>query len=129
MYPTVDLTADTPSMKAFATGHLLTAAAMQWFADTYLNSAAERTDPRASPALARDLSRLAPAIVVTAECDVLRDEGKAYADKLAAAGVKTTYRCVPGVTHGFIRMGGKLGAANREMAALAAQMKALFAAR
>ncbi|MGE0748213.1 MAG: alpha/beta hydrolase [Rhodospirillales bacterium] len=127
-YPTVDLTADTPSRKQFATGHLLTAAAMNWFAETYLNSAAERTDPRASPSLARDLSRLPPAIVVTAECDILRDEGKAYADKLAAAGVKTTYRCVPGVTHGFVRMGGRLGAANREMATLAAELKARFAA-
>jgi len=129
LYPTLDLTADTDSMRAFATGFLLTRAAMDWFAREYLADPAQKTDPRASPGRAIDLSRLAPALVVAAECDVLRDEARAYAERLRSAGGRADYRAIPGVTHGFIRMGGTLAVANRVLADLGEAMRALYAGR
>ncbi|WP_077038424.1 alpha/beta hydrolase, partial [Pelomonas sp. KK5] len=68
----------------------------------YLRSEAEIRDPDASPALATDLSGLPTALVLTVEIDPLRDEGEAYALKLAAAGVETTLLRVPGLVHGFM---------------------------
>lgn len=85
IYPATHFRRNTASHTEFAEGYLLTAAAQDWFRDHYLNDAADRDDWRASPLLAEDHSGLPPALVITAECDPLRDEGKAYADKLAAA--------------------------------------------
>lgn len=90
----------TPSYIEFADGHFLTSDAMRWFIDLYLGPAACAVD--AFPLAAKDLAGLPPALVMTAECDPLRDEGQAYAERLRAAGVATEYRCVEGMVHGFI---------------------------
>jgi acetyl esterase/lipase len=73
-----------------------------WFQSLYLGSPDQIDDPRASPAAARDLARLPPALVVTAGFDPLRDEGKAYADRLAAAGVAVEYKCFDSTIHAFM---------------------------
>src|SRR5205823_10762601 len=81
VYPVADYTLSTASYQKFAEGYgLLTRAAMVWFQQHYLRGPEDAQDWRASPLKAASLADVAPAVVVTAECDVLHDEGKAYAD-------------------------------------------------
>lgn len=114
VYPAVDLLGDYPSRTENAQGYFLTVPDMEWFAAHYLGvegtaaAAAEdpklaalAVDPRLSPLLAKNLEGLAPAVVVTAEFDPLRDEGDRYAEALAAAGVEVEHRQFPGLIHGF----------------------------
>ncbi len=75
---------------------------LHWYVDAYLGDADVAFDPCVSPTLAEDLSKVAPAFVLTAGCDILRDEGDAYADKLRAAGVAVEHRRVDGVVHAFM---------------------------
>jgi acetyl esterase len=77
---------------------------MIWFWDHYAPDAARRAEPDASPLRAASLSGLPPAVVMTAEHDVLRDEGEAYADRLAAAGVAVDFRRHGGQMHGFFTL-------------------------
>ncbi|NNE85522.1 MAG: alpha/beta hydrolase, partial [Alphaproteobacteria bacterium] len=87
VYPLADYACDSASYKNYATGFgPLTEAGMLWFQDHYLRGPEDMADWRASPVKAADLSGLPPALVITAECDVLHDEGVAFADALAAAG-------------------------------------------
>jgi acetyl esterase len=101
IYPVTDLSTKHPSYALFSTGFFLTAAEMDWYRGHYLPSEDAARDPRASPLLAPDLTRLPPAIVLTAGFDVLRDEGEAYAERLRAAGVPVDVRRLPGLIHGF----------------------------
>jgi acetyl esterase len=128
IYPTTTFQHDTPSTAELADGHWLTFSIMKFFRDQYLNGPRDRTDWRASPLLAPDLSRLPPAYVVTAGYDPIRDEGKAYADKLKAAGVPTTYRCYDGMIHGFITMGKVLDVANAAVDDSTAALRKAFSA-
>jgi acetyl esterase len=108
-YPVMDLSSfNTESYLAFAENHLLTRAAMQWFAGHYLGSAEDARNPEASPLLAKDLGGLPPALVITAEFDPLRDEGEAYAERLAKHGTAVTATRYPGMVHGFAAMLGVL---------------------
>ena len=101
-----------PSRIDNAEGYFLTLADMEWFAGHYLGvpttATPRRSSSRATPASRRccvdDLAGLAPAVVVTAEFDPLRDEGNAYADALAAAGADVAHRQFPGLIHGFYGM-------------------------
>jgi acetyl esterase len=102
IYPVIDAGVNTPSYREFADGHGLSAASMRRFWDLYLDGAAG-SDPDASPLRADDLAGVAPALVLTAEEDVLRDEGEAYAEKLRAAGVPVEQARWPGTIHGFFR--------------------------
>lgn len=102
--PVLDHDFDTPSYRANGAGFGLTLKGMRWFWDLYAPDPKMRDDPYASPLRAKDLSGLPPAHVVTAECDPLRDEGKAYATRLQKAGVTTTYVEYPGMVHGFTGM-------------------------
>ena len=77
---------------------------MVWFQLHYLRNLADAEDWRASPIKAPSLENVAPAIIVTAECDVLHDEGKGYADALRRAGVAVEYREYPGMIHAFFGM-------------------------
>ena len=103
-YPVADIgRMDTFSYDSYREGYLLTKADMEWFADLYCPPA-RRGDYRVSPLLAADFTGLAPALVVTAEFDVLRDEGEAYAARLAEAGVPVERLRARGVTHAFVSM-------------------------
>jgi acetyl esterase len=102
--PVTDHDFDTASYRANGTGFGLTRSGMRWFWDHYAPDPSLRDEAYASPLRAKDLSGLPPAHVVTAECDPLRDEGKAYATRLRQAGVATTYVEYPGMVHGFTAM-------------------------
>src|SRR5437763_5071107 len=90
-----------PSRAENAEGYFLSRAVMQWFCGHYLADAADGTDWRVSPLRAENLAGVAPAVVTTAWFDPLRDEGKAYADALSAAGVATKYHHGAGLIHGY----------------------------
>jgi acetyl esterase len=103
-YPVTDAGFETGSYRRFAEGYFLRRDAMRWFWDQYAPDVARRAEITASPLRAglEQLSGLPPALVVTAEADVLRDEGEAYAAKLRAAGVPVTaIRCL-GIIHDFV---------------------------
>jgi acetyl esterase len=102
VYPVADASTDSASYREFAVGYGLTLAGMARFFELYLGDA-DRSLPDVSPLAADDLTGLAPAYVLTAEADVLRDGGEAYADALERAGVSVTRRRVEGVVHGFWR--------------------------
>jgi acetyl esterase len=102
IYPVTDLVEVAQSRITFAEGFLLTKESMDWYEKQLLGPDGNRRDPRASPLLAEDLSAVAPALVVTAGFDPLRDEGEAYAARLRAAGVRTLLRRHDGYVHGFI---------------------------
>ncbi|GAA4501547.1 alpha/beta hydrolase [Actinoallomurus oryzae] len=103
MCPNTDSGLDSPSFTEFGEGYGLSAAAMAWFFGHYLG-AADRSDPRVAPLRAPDLPGLPPATVLTAEYDILRDEGEEYARALAAAGVPVELRRFDGMIHNFITM-------------------------
>jgi acetyl esterase len=107
IYPVTDCSFDTGSYLAFARGYWLTRDDMRWMWESYLGDGLDAAnDPRASVLRAPDLSGLPPAVVVTAGCDVLRDEGVAYAERLRAAGVPVRLLPYAGQVHGFWSCGG-----------------------
>jgi len=112
VYPVTDQAADTDSLRRFAQGYSLTRELLQWYQRNYLRDERDRSDWRASPLRAKDHSRLPPAYVITAGFDPLLDEGKAYAERLAQAGVDVTYECFEGQIHGFLPMAGAIAAAH-----------------
>lgn len=97
---------NTASHKEFATGYFLTHEQMLWYRDRYVPETAELSNPYVSPLLAPDLSGLAPAFVAVGGFDPLRDEGEAYAQRLADAGVPTTVRRHEGLVHPFVNSTG-----------------------
>jgi acetyl esterase len=104
IYPVTDHRCDTPSYTENGEGYFLTANMMRWFWHHYLESEKDGEHPLASPIRAEDLSGLPSATVLTAQYDPLRDEGRAYAERLEKAGVSTRYTNYPGVFHGFFGM-------------------------
>jgi acetyl esterase len=105
VYPVGDYTLSGASYNKYAQGYgVLTRDAMAWFARHYLRSPADAEDWRASPIKAASHEGVAPAVVVVAECDVLHDDGEAYAEALRRAGVPVEYREYPGMIHGFLGM-------------------------
>jgi len=116
IYPVTDLRLSKDSIERYAVGYGLTTAAMRYFRDAYLRDSSDQDDFRASPLLASDLSKLPPALVLTAGFDPLRDEGRAYADALSAAGNQVQYVCFERQIHGFIIMGGIIDEANTAVA-------------
>jgi acetyl esterase len=104
VYPNTDLTFAQPSVKQKATGWGLDSDDAIWFAEQWVSDPELRTNPRVSPLLEPNLAGLAPAIVVTAEHDPLRDEGNAYAAALSAAGVPVVHRVEVGEVHGFLAL-------------------------
>lgn len=111
IYPvTDDIAAGYPSYTEFAEGFGLTADDMAWFWEHYVPDPKVRTHPHASPLRAESLADLPPALVLTAGCDVLRDEGEAYAGRLAASGVTLDFRRYEGLHHGCAGDYGRLHA-------------------
>lgn len=100
VYPVTDTAMDTPSWREFGTGYGLDARTLARFMGLY-QAGADPADPRLAPLRAPDVTGAAPATVITAECDILRDEGEAYARRLAGAGVPVELRRYDGVVHSF----------------------------
>ena len=125
VYPVTDADFDTATYREFADGYFLTAAGMRWFWDQYLPEG-DRLQPDASPLRAADVAGVAPALVITAENDVLRDEGEAYARRLEEAGVPVTLSSYEGMIHGFFRMPGVIERANDALAEAAEALAAAF---
>jgi acetyl esterase len=128
VYPVTDGEMARPSMVENADGYFLTSATMAWFWDHY-TGAGDRTDPRASPLHATDdaLAGQAPALVITAEYDPLRDEGEAYAARLEAAGVPVTATRYDGMIHGFVSMGDMVPEGKAAMDEAAQALRAALA--
>jgi len=126
IYPATDQHRTTPSHTSNGQGYLLTTDTMNYFTGHYIPDASQYDDWRASPLLHPDLSRLPPALVLTAGYDPLRDEGAAYAERLTAAGNRATYVCFEREIHGFILMGKVLDEANTAVALCAAELKRAF---
>ncbi|MCC8432554.1 alpha/beta hydrolase [Reyranella aquatilis] len=104
IYPATDSSKESASRQACAEGYFLTKGLMDWFWKAYVPAGTDLADLRLSPLLAKDFTGLPPAFVLTAGYDPLRDEGRAYADRLIDAGVKTTYVNYPGTIHGFFSL-------------------------
>jgi acetyl esterase len=126
VYPALDAAGDTGSWREYAEGFYLTAAGMRWYWDHYLGGA-DGAAPDASPLGAAFLGGLPPALVVTADHDVLRDEGEAYTARLREAGVAADVRRVEGVVHGFLRWRAVTGAADAALQEAAAALRSALA--
>ena len=104
IYPAVDMVENWGSLDEFADDYVLTKAVMRWFEVTYAPTATQRHDVRASPLRADSLAGQPAAIVMTCGLDPLRDQGRAYAAKLAQAGVSVTFRELAGIVHGAFNL-------------------------
>ncbi|MCD6640550.1 MAG: alpha/beta hydrolase [Nocardioides sp.] len=111
-FPVTDLSAKSASYREFAEGYFLTEKQMEWYTRHYLGDT-DPADPRASPLLAEDVSGLPPAYVAVAGFDPLRDEGEAYARRMAEAGVQVALRRHDGLIHAFVNSTG-VGRTGRE---------------
>ncbi|MDQ7804515.1 alpha/beta hydrolase [Amycolatopsis sp. A133] len=111
----------------FATGYGMTAGAMRFFFAQYVPDREALDDPYLLPSRARDLSGLPPALVLTAEYDVLRDEGEAFARRLSDAGVAVDLHRYAGQIHGFYGLYTDLPASARSHAEVAAYLRGIFA--
>lgn len=123
IYPATDMRRGAPSHTTNGQGYLLTRDTIDYFCAHYMGEA-DQGDWRASPLLREDLSRLPPALVLTAGYDPLRDEGLAYADRLTEAGNRCTQICFERQIHGFITMGRVIDEANDAVAICAMQLRA-----
>jgi acetyl esterase len=122
--PVTDITADNQSRREFVEGYFLEGPLMSWAGAHYLPSGADLNDPRLSPLRAPDLSGLPPAVIHTAGYDLLRDEGKAYADALERAGVKVRHVCHEHMIHHFYAMAGAIPYARTALKAMGDDIKA-----
>jgi len=128
VYPVADYRLAGGSYQKYAQGYgLLTRESMVWFRNHYLRSPQEAEDWRASPIKAASFSGVAPAIVITAECDVLHDDGEGYAAALRAAGVPVEYKEYAGMIHGFFGMMPAVDDAMNAQRAVWAAFKRAFA--
>jgi acetyl esterase len=127
IYPATDVSSNnTDSYKNYAAGYFLTKGDGEWFCAHYLNCEEDRLHHRASPLLAPDLSGLPPAFVITAEFDVLRDEGESYAKRLKGAGVSVKHKRYKGMIHGFMSMDGLLDQARDGIEEASAALREAF---
>ena len=128
IYPATDQHRSAPSHTTNGEGYLLTRDTMDYFSGHYISDPAQYPDWRASPLLHPDLSKLPPALVLTAGYDPLRDEGAAYAEALTAAGNRASYVCFERQIHGFITMGKLIDEANTAVTMCAAALRRALAA-
>lgn len=123
IYPATDLGTHHASLDAFAEGYLLTKRGMDWFSECY---AADVTHPRCSPMANDSLAGLPPAVIVTASLDPIRDQGRAYAAALIAAGVPVVFREASGNIHGFLTLRRAIPSAQGDVAGMLAAFKDLL---
>lgn len=121
VYPATDSDPETPSYQAYGEGLPLTRQDMRWFLAHYA-PASLHADPRISPLRRAGLEGSPPAVVITAEYDVLRDEGERYAERLRLAGTPVILRRVDGLPHGFLRLHNLVDAADAALSAIAADI-------
>jgi acetyl esterase len=131
VYPVVDCDLDTASYRENGNGYLLDREQMRWFLDCYGRSGTPLDDPGISPLRAPDLHDgtlrgLAPALVITAEYDPLRDEGAAYAVALRAAGVEVAHTNYGGMIHAFFGLGALFDDGRAALAEAGAALRAAF---
>lgn len=131
VYPVVDCDLDTASYRENGKGYLLDSEQMRWFFDCYTRSGSALDDPTVSPlqtalVSSADLRRAAPALVITAEYDPLRDEGEAYAEALRAAGVEVAQTRYDGMIHAFFGLGAAFDAGNDAVVEAGAALRAAF---
>ncbi len=124
--PATDIANESASYKLFESGFGLTAEAMRWFIAHYVPDAALRSDPRASPLLFPNLSGLPAACIVVAGFDPLRDEGRAYAERLRQAGVSVELVFEPSAIHGFVGLAGLLDVGDRALMRASAALRRAF---
>lgn len=101
IYPVTSLSYDTKSYQEFAEGPILSRDLMMWFGNHYIRKESDKKNCYVAPLLAEDLTSLPSALVITAENDVLRDEGLLYAERLRNAGIKVESLCEEGLVHGY----------------------------
>lgn len=118
LQPVVDFTLSFPSIDMPASECLVPREDLAWYYEGYYGG--DTSDFRVSPVFADDLSGLPPDLIITAEHDTLRDEGKAYADRLQSSGVPTRYSCYSGMIHGFLQMAGLVDEAQAAIDEIAA---------
>ncbi|MGE0682933.1 MAG: alpha/beta hydrolase [Candidatus Binatia bacterium] len=127
IYPVTNYAFDTPSYRDNADGYLLTREMMQWFWKQYLSTDEDGKNAYASPMQAREVRRTAPAFVITAEFDPLRDEGEAYGERLKKEGVPVEMKRYDGAIHGFFSFGHIMDQGKQVVADAAARLKAALA--
>ena len=129
LYPVVELDPSVTfaSRQEFGGGeYFLSTRDMEYFTSLYLEDATQVQDPRVSPLRSRDLSGLPAALVVTAGCDPLRDEGKMYADRLREAGVPVEYRCFEETIHAFVSFAPAIPAGDEALDFVARRLRAVL---
>jgi len=127
IYPATDQRCGAPSHKTNGQGYLLTKDLIDYFVGHYITDPSHTLDPRASPLLRGDLSRLPPAFVLTAGYDPLRDEALMYSHRLSEAGNRATHICFERQIHGFILMGKVLDEANTAVSLCGGELRRAFA--
>jgi acetyl esterase len=126
IYPATDFLSERPSHEENASGYFLTREDILWFHDNYLRDDSIAADVRLSPLRADDLSRLPPTVIATAGYDPLRDDGDAYAEALASAGVRVIHRRYPTLVHGFFGFGPFSRTAQDAIVELCRDLRALL---
>lgn len=125
IYPVAATAPDSVSAHAFAEGYLLSRQSMFWFIDHYIGEG-NANDPRFAPGLTADLSGLAPALVLVAEFDPLRDEGIEYARAMMQAGNRVGLTCHAGMVHGFVSLAGAVSEGRRALDRIADRLLEAF---
>lgn len=128
IYPITDFSFATDSFKKYKSGYFLEASALNWFRSQYLNHHEERVNHYVSPMLAGDLSGLPPALIITAEYDIVRDDGEEYAKRLREAGVKSQLIRFDGQIHGFLSMSAFMDDAETAVKQIGIVLKRHFSA-
>ena len=123
IYPATDMALQTPARKENAVGYFLEEKTMNYFYDLYVPKGTDENNPYLSPLRAKNFAGLPAAYVITAQYDVLRDEGRIYAEKLQAAGVKVKLVNYDGLIHGIFTMSGAISAAGPAIADAAKALK------
>ena len=126
VYPNTDQLADDPSMRASGDPFLFNRHSVDWYRRHYLANPGDAASPLASPLRAPSLAGLPPALVITAEYDPLRDQGEAYARRLAGEGVQVELSRYPGMAHGFFTMIGTVDASRAAIEQAASRLRAWF---
>lgn len=129
IYPVIDPRMDTESYRLFGRGYGLDREQMKWFWSSYVPDERAWHEPLVAPCLSGSLAGLPPALVITAECDPLRDEGEQYAQALRAAGVRVKLHRYEGQIHGFVPMRGILADADAALKEITTTIAELCGAR